>query len=114
MVHSLMGFRGLLGISAVAALLSSCDNNGWCDGGSCNATPPGEISLGLVAGNFNGNGHTSIVATTTSQSQAVFTPGTRQPCLSTGAGAFASLTVRAAGDDPLYLASADLVGNRLP
>ncbi|HEX4153793.1 MAG TPA: VCBS repeat-containing protein [Steroidobacteraceae bacterium] len=114
MSQSLMGFRHLLGLSAAVALLSSCDDNGWCDGGSCNATPPGEISLALVAGNFNGNGHTSIVATSTVEYQASFNPGNLNTYLSTGAGSFATPTVTAAGDDPLYLASADLNGDHLP
>ncbi len=114
MLPSFTSLRRLLSLSAAAALLSSCYDNGWCNGGSCNATPPGEISLALLAGNFNGNGHTSIVATSTVEYQMSFNPGYLQSYLSTGAGSFASPKLTAAGDDPLYLASADLNGDHLP
>ena len=41
-------------------------------------------------------------------------PGNLKAYLSTGAGAFAAPTLTPAGDDPLYLASADLNGDHLP
>ena len=114
MSFSVVGFRGALTLSGLAMLVSSCDNGDWCGGGNCNASPPGEISLAVVAGNFNGNGHTSIVAASAVQYQSSFNPGNLKTYLSTGAGSFATPTLTAAGDDPLYLASADLNGDHLP
>src|ERR1700734_173047 len=94
-------------------LFSSCDDN---DNGcwNCYAAPPPEISLGIVAGNFNDNGHTSIIATSTVVYQPQFNPGNLKSYLSTGAGSFGAPTLTPDGDDPLYLASADLNGDHLP
>jgi len=94
-------------------LFSSCDdddNGCW----NCYAAAPPEISRGIVAGNFNDNGHTSIVATSTVAYQPQFNPGNLKSYLSTGAGAFGAPTLTPDGDDPLYLASADLNGDHLP
>jgi FG-GAP-like repeat/FG-GAP repeat len=94
-------------------LFASCDDN---DNGcwNCYAPTPSEVSLGLVAGNFNNNGHTSLVATSTVVYQPQFNPGNLKSYLSTGAGTFGAPTLTPAGDDPLYLASADLNGDHLP
>jgi hypothetical protein len=82
---------------------------------NCNAYfPPEEVSLGLVAGNFNGNGFTSIIATSTVQYDAQVDPGNLKIFSSTGRGAFAAPVLTSDGDDPLYLASADLNGDKLP
>ncbi len=75
---------------------------------------PTEISQGLVAGNFNGNGHTSVVATSTILYQPQINSGNLKIYLSTGPGAFAAPVLTPDGDDPLYLASADLNGDKLP
>jgi hypothetical protein len=96
-----------------AALLSSCDdhdNGCW----NCQASTPYESSLGLVAGNFNGNGHTSIIATSTVLYQPQFNSGNLKSYLSTGAGTFGAPTLTPDGHSPLYLASADLNGDHLP
>lgn len=114
MSFSLMGYRRALIVSGLAVLVSSCDNGNWCGGGGCNGSPPGEISLAVVAGNFNGNGRASIVATSTVQYQSSFNPGNLKTYLSTRAGSFAAPTLAAAGDDPLYLATADLNGDHMP
>ncbi len=93
-----------------APLLASCDDNNWC--GNCYpAGPPSEISQGLVAGNFNGNGHASVIATSTVLYYPQGNPGNLKIYPSTGAGSFGSPALTPDGDDPLYLASADLIGN---
>lgn len=110
MAYSRMGFAAALVLSL--SLLASCDDHDdWC--GNCNAGPPSEVSSGLVAGNFTGNGHTSVVATSTVLYQPNFNPGNLNSFLSTGAGTFGAATLTPAGDDPLYLASADLNGDHL-
>jgi FG-GAP-like repeat/FG-GAP repeat len=94
-------------------LFSSCDDQDYgC--GNCYVAAPQENSLGLVAGNFNNNGHTSVIATSTVVYQPQFNPGNLKSYLSTGAGAFGPPKLTADGDDPLYLASADLNGDHLP
>jgi hypothetical protein len=70
--------------------------------------------LGLLAGNFNNNGHTSVVATSTVLYQPQINPGNLKIYLSTGPGAFAAPVLTPDGDDPQYLASADLNGDKLP
>jgi hypothetical protein len=110
MTYSRMGFATALVLSL--PLLASCDDHDdWC--GNCNAGPPSEVSSGLVAGNFTGNGHTSVVATSTVLYQPNFNPGNLKSYLSTGAGTFGAATLTPAGDDPLYLASAELNGDHL-
>jgi hypothetical protein len=98
---------------AAIPLFASCDDH---DDGcwNCNAPPPREISLGLVAGNFNHNGHTSIIATSTVLYQSQFNPGNLKSYLSTGTGTFGAPSLTEAGDDPLYLASAELTADHLP
>jgi hypothetical protein len=113
MTHLRMGFRGALVLLAAAPVLSSCDDHDDYRCVNCYSGPPSEVSLGLVAGNFNGNGRTSIIATSTVQYQANFNPGNLKSYLSTGAGTFGTPTLTPAGDDPLYLASADLNGDNL-
>lgn len=105
--------RLLAGWLLGAALVSAAGCN---DCGSCASPPPppaAEMSLGLVAGNFSANGHTSIVATSTVVYGSVNT-GNLKIYLSTGAGTFAAPVYQADGNDPLYLASADLNGDKLP
>ena len=95
-------------------LLGSCGGDDHCD--HCGFVPiyPSEVSLGLVAGNFNGNGHTSIIGTSTVLYYASGNTGYLKSYLSTGVGTFAAPVLTADGNDPLYLASADLNGDGLP
>jgi hypothetical protein len=95
-------------------LLGSCGGGDHCD--NCGFVPvyPSEVSLGLVAGNFNGNGHTSIIGTSTVLYHESGNTGYLKSYLSTGAGTFAAPVLTADGNDPLYLASADLNGDGLP
>jgi hypothetical protein len=97
-------------------LLSNCGGDDHCF--NCGYVPPPsyptEVGLGLVTGNFNGNGHTSVIGTSTVQYNNFGNPGYLQSYLSTGVGAFATPALIADGNDPLYLASADLNGDGLP
>ena len=101
---------------AVVAGLSSCGGDDYC--GNCYIPPssytPYQVSYGLVAGNFTGNGFTSIVETNTVKSGTAPYPGNLAAYLSTGAGAYAAPVFSSAGDNPLYLASADINGDHLP
>jgi hypothetical protein len=90
-------------------LFASCDDDHWCD--NCNVpSPPSEASYGLVAGNFTQNGHTSVIATSTVYYYPHDNPGNLKIYPSTGAGTFGAPVLTPDGDDPLYLASADLTG----
>ena len=103
----------ILALIAAVPLFASCDDHDYgC--WNCSAAPPSEVSLGLVAGNFNNNGHTSIIATSTVMYQSQFNPGNLKSYLSTGAGTFGAPSLTEAGDDPLYLASAELTADHLP
>jgi len=94
-------------------MVTSCNDHDYgCR--NCYPSPPTEVSLGLVAGNFNNNGHTSIIATSTVLYQFQYNPGNLKSYLSTGAGSFGAPTLTADGDDPLYLASAELTSDHLP
>lgn len=113
MTYSHRGFRAAVVLLAAAPLLASCDDHDyWC--GNCSTVPPNEVSLGLAAGDFNGNGHTSVIATSTILYQPNYNPGNLKSYLSSGVGTFGAPTLTPAGDDPLYLASADLNGDHLP
>ena len=105
---------GAVLISALA--LASCDDHHHGYGCFNCGSPftPTEISQGLVAGNFNSNGHTSVIATSTVLYQPQINSGNLKVYLSTGPGAFAAPVLTPDGDDPLYLASADLNGDKLP
>ncbi|HEX2789950.1 MAG TPA: VCBS repeat-containing protein [Steroidobacteraceae bacterium] len=100
----------------VVAGLSSCGGDDNC--GGCYFPPPNytpyEVSYGLVAGNFTGNGLASIVQTSTVKSGFAPYPGNLKAYLSTGAGTYAAPVLTSAGDNPLYLATADLNGDHLP
>lgn len=113
-----------LGILALPLLVSCGDDHCWscgygppppngCMGSYCSGAAP-EISLGLVAGNFTGNGSASIIATSTVLGNTFRSPGNLKIYLSSGPGAFAAPLLISDGDDPLYLASADLNGDHLP
>lgn len=102
----------LVPLLAAVPLLASCGGNDFC--WTCVQGPAPEASLGLVAGNFTGNGGESIVATSTVLASPQPNPGNLKVYLSTGPGAFAAPFVIADGHEPLYLASADLNGDHLP
>jgi hypothetical protein len=111
-VHGWRSWRVLFGLAIVPAL-ASC-NDGYDDNCySCGAIPT-EVSLGVVAGNFNANGSTSVVALSAIEPDPPSGSGNLKVYLSTGAGAFAQPVSVADGVEPLYLASADLNGDGLP
>jgi FG-GAP-like repeat len=97
-------------ILVIVPLFASCDDNNWCGNCGYPPTPPSEASYGLVAGNFNQNGHTSVIATSTVYYYPEDNPGNLKIYLSTGLGTFGTPVLTPDGDDPLYLASADLTG----
>jgi len=104
-------------VLASALALASCNDYHHHGYGCFNCGSPftpTEISLGLVAGNFNNNGHTSVVATSTVLYRPQINSGNLKIYLSTGPGAFAAPVLTPDGDDPQYLASADLNGDKLP
>jgi hypothetical protein len=112
----------VLGTGAIAlTLLASCGDNGCFN---CGYLPPGcgpscssgsaEVSPGLVAGNFTGNGFTSVVAISTMEPAASNSASYLKAYLSTGAGTYAAPVLFSDGNDPLYLAAADLNGDHLP
>jgi len=101
------------------ALLAALTGLGSCGGydhcGDCfPSVPPSEVTLGLVAGNFANNALPSIVATGTVLYPQPVNAGNLKVYLSTAAGTYAAPTIAAAGNDPLFLASADLNGDHLP
>lgn len=101
-------------ILASVLALAGCDDHHHYGCFNCSGYMPSEVSLGLVAGNFNNNGRTSIVATSTVLYNTQVNPGNLKIYLSTGPGTFAAPVLAPDGDDPLYLASADLNGDKLP
>jgi hypothetical protein len=116
-LHRLPALRpwALLAIVSVAAGLSSCGGGDHNDCFNCGSPPtPYELSRGLVAADFNHNGFISIVQTSTVTAGSQPYPGYLKAYLSTGAGAFAAPVLTADGNNPLYLATADLNGDGLP
>ena len=97
---------------ATVAALSSCGDSHNCS--NCFSYTPYEVSYGLVAGDFNHNGFTSIVQTSAVKNGNQPYPGYLKAFLSTAAGAFAAPVLTNDGNNPLYLATADLNGDHLP
>ncbi len=92
-------------------LLASCNDDDHC----CIAYTPVELNKGLVAGNFSDNGHVSIVTTSTVLYGGPYNAGNLKTFYSADGGtAFSDAVLTGDGNDPLYLASADLNGDGLP
>ncbi len=106
-------FTGIQTFAILASVLAlaSCDDHNGC--WNCGNYTPWEQSVGLVAGNFNKNGQTSLVTTSTVIYNPQVNPGNLKTYLSTGPGAFAAPVLIPNGDDPLFLAAADLNGDSL-
>jgi len=103
--------RLALGI-ALSGLLASCDDDyGGRGCSSCGTVTPFETSAGVVSADFNGDGFADVVAASSVHPEVAAGSSNLKAYLSTAAGAFAAPTLTAAGDDPLYLASADLNGD---
>jgi hypothetical protein len=73
-----------------------------------------EVSLGLVTADFSHSGATSIVATSTVLQYPQYNPGSLDIHLASAPGSFAAPVQTADGDDPLYVATADINGDGLP
>jgi hypothetical protein len=102
--------RFALGI-ALAALLAGCGDDGGGICYSCVKVTPTEISKGVVSADFNGAGFADVVALSSIHPAAAPGSSNLKVYLSTAAGAFAAPTLTADGNDPLYLAGADLNGD---
>ena len=83
-------------------------------GGSNSGYPPVEMSAGVVAADFNNDGFADIVQLSSVQNGLEPDPANLKTYLSTSATAFATPTLTFNGDDPLYIATADLNGDNLP
>jgi hypothetical protein len=97
---------------ALSALLASCDD-GYGDRGicySCGVTPT-EISNGLVAADFTGAGFPDIVALSSILPPQAPNSSNLKTYIATAAGVYAAPTLTADGNNPLYLASADINGD---
>lgn len=96
---------------AALPVLSGCGD----DCVDCHVTlVPTEVSAGLVAGNFTSNGQTSVIETSTILGRPGPVTGNLKLYLSSGAGTFSSPVFTPDGTEPVYLASADLNGDKIP
>jgi hypothetical protein len=100
--------------AALGALLLLASCGGDYGGSYFNGYPPVEMSAGVVAADFNNDGFTDIVQLSSVQNGLEPDPANLKTYLSTSATAFAAPTLTDNGDDPLYIASADLNGDGLP
>jgi hypothetical protein len=105
------GFQWLA-IASLGLLAGCDDDHRHCVFGCVNVTAT-EFSNGVIAGDFNGDGFTDVVALSTISPSARGNTSSLKVYLSTGAGAFASPVLTPAGNNPLYLTSADLNGDGL-
>jgi hypothetical protein len=101
-----------LGGIALATLLVSCDDN-YDNCYNCGG-PPFEVSQGVVAGDFSGNGLSSVVALDSIVPYSAQGSDYLKVFLSTAAGTYAPPVFVPDGNRPLYLASADMNGDGLP
>jgi hypothetical protein len=97
---------------AFLPLLSSCGSDYNC--GDCSSYVPIEYSAGVVAGDFNSDTFADILQLSTVPDGWGAAPASIKSYLSTAAGAFATPTQTNDGDNPLFIASADLNGDGLP
>jgi FG-GAP-like repeat len=97
---------------ALSALLVSCDD-GWDDRGACYScgVTPTEISDGVVAADFTGAGFSDVVALSSIIPPVAPNSSNLKTYLATAAGVYAAPTLTADGNNPLYLASADINGD---
>jgi hypothetical protein len=105
----------LIAVVIGVAGLSSCggDDDRCYNCGGYNY-PAYEASDGLVAGDFNHSGFPSLVQTSVIRNSAQPYRGYLKAYLSTAADSYPAPVLTNDGDDPLYLASADLNGDGFP
>jgi FG-GAP-like repeat/FG-GAP repeat len=107
-------WQALLGL-ALLGLVASCDDHDHGD--YCfQCGPPGpqtEVSLGVVSADFNKDGFADVVALSTDEPPSAPNASNLKAYLSTAAGEFAAPTLTSDGNNPLYLATADLTGDGL-
>ena len=110
----LSSWRRILGI-ALPALIVSCggdDHRGCFDCGPVPATPT-EFSNGVVSADFNGDTFADVVQLSSVQPAGFQDSSNLKAYLSSAPGAFAAPTLIADGNNPLYLATAELTGDGL-
>jgi hypothetical protein len=109
-----MPWRPLLTL-ALPVLLASC--GGYDHGDNCYlcgpSVPQNEISLGVVSADFNADGLPDVVALSTLVPPSAPNASNLKLYLATAAGQYASATLTPDGNNPLYLATADLNGDGL-
>jgi len=112
--RSLSAWRPLLAV-ALPGLLASC--GGYDHGDNCfqcgPVVPQREISLGVVSADFNKDGFADVVALSTDEPASAPNASNLKAYLSIAAGEFAAPTLTPDGNNPLYLATADLTGDGL-
>jgi hypothetical protein len=100
---------------ALLALLASCggeDHRNDCF--LCGpVVPQTEISRGVVSADFNGDGFADVVAFSTDRPASAPDASNLKAYLSIAAGEFTAPTLTPDGNNPLYLATADLNGDGL-
>ncbi len=102
---------------ALSALAASCDDDygrGSCHSCGYGYVAPVETSAGVVSTDFNHDGFADVVGLSSIHPAAAGSSSNLKAYLSTAAGVFAAPTLTADGQDPLYLAAADLNGDGLP
>lgn len=99
--------------AAVPVLLSSCGGYGNNDCFPCGPVNPEEFSNGVVSADFNSDGFADVVALSTVEPAFAPNASNFKAYLSIAAGQFATPTLTSDGNNPLYLASADLNGDGL-
>jgi len=98
--------------AALPALLASCGGDDHCF--LCGPVlPTTEVSRGVVSADFNGDGFADVVALSTDRPASAPDASNLKAYLSTAAGEFSTPTLTPDGNNPLYLASADLNGDGL-
>jgi hypothetical protein len=112
--NGLSSWRVLAAI-ALPGLLASC--GGWDHDDNCfNCGPPQqqtEISLGVVTADFNNGGFPDVVALSTYNPPSAPNASNLKTYLASAAGVYAAPTLTPDGNNPLYLATADLTGDGL-
>jgi hypothetical protein len=100
--------------TALPALLASCGGDDHhFDCFNCTPGTVYEFSRGVVSADFNADSFADVVALSSFQPAFAANGSNLKTYLSVAAGEFAAPMLTAAGNDPLYLAAADLNGDGL-